>query len=76
MLRGGQLMAAMDSGVATGKTWLASGDACEQCLELDGVTKDLDEPFIVLPGGGPYARVMHPPLHPSCLCDMTMEVGG
>jgi SPP1 gp7 family putative phage head morphogenesis protein len=67
-VNGGRLHAARETGVV-GKQWLVSADACEQCLELDGEERQLDEPFIVLPGGGPYSRVMHPPLHPRCQCD-------
>jgi len=67
---GGQVMAARDSGV-THKAWLASADACEHCLALDGEERGLDEPFWVNPKGGPYAVVNYPPLHPNCMCTMT-----
>ena len=70
----GQAVAAKQSGVVSGKRWLASGDACQRCLELDGKIVSLDEPFVVLPGGGPYAVVMFPPLHPRCFCAWTEEL--
>lgn len=67
----GQEIAAKQSGVVTGKKWLASSDACKECLSLDGKIVALGEPFTVLPGGGPYASVQFPPLHPRCMCSMT-----
>ncbi len=70
-MAGGQLLAARESGVVDKKRWLASSDACPKCLALDGVEKGLDEPFAVLPGGGAYSIVQHPPLHPLCQCAMT-----
>jgi len=70
----GQEIAAKQSGVVAGKKWLASSDACEACLALDGKIVALGEPFIVLPKGGPYATVMYPPLHPRCMCSMTEEL--
>jgi hypothetical protein len=69
----GQLFTARELG-ATVKTWLASADACDRCLELADVEKPLDEPFTVDPAGGPYAVVQHPPLHPHCLCTISEEV--
>lgn len=70
----GQMMAAVASGVVKSKTWLASSDACELCLELDGKNVPLDQPFYVDPKGGPYATVLYPPLHPHCFCDWTEEI--
>lgn len=67
----GQEVAAKQSGVVSGKEWLASSDACELCLSLNGKVVALGEPFIVLPKGGAYARVMYPPAHPSCFCSFT-----
>lgn len=74
-MHAGQLDTAEQSGVVTGKTWLASSDACKQCLDLDGKTVKLREPFWVDPKGGPYAVVLYPPLHPHCFCDFTEEIG-
>lgn len=68
-IHGGALLNAKESNLSLRKEWLASSDACELCLELNGVQKDLDEPFIV-DGTGPYANIMHPPRHPHCFCVM------
>lgn len=73
-INGGQLLAAKESGVAKSKTWLASADACARCLELDGKNVPLNAPFYVDSKGGPYATVMHPPLHPYCMCTFTEEL--
>ena len=70
-VHGGQFMAAKESGVIKGKRWVASSDACPSCLKLNGNEVALDEPFVVLPKGGPYAVIMHPPLHPHCLLGET-----
>lgn len=70
----GQLIAAKESNVVKSKTWLASADACERCLELDGKNVPLGQPFYVDPKGGPYATVMYPPLHPNCFCAFTEEI--
>lgn len=64
---GGQLLAAADSGLVDEKEWVASANSCDQCLELDGKRVKLSEPFVVN-GHGPYAVVMHGPLHPRCDC--------
>lgn len=69
-LNAGALLNAKESSLKLKKEWLASGDACGQCLDLNGVQKGLDEPFLV-DGTGPYARIMHPPLHPHCFCTWT-----
>lgn len=61
------LLAKQTDGLIARKRWLASGDACPECLALDGKVVGLDEPFVVQ-GSGPYAAVMHPPLHPHCFC--------
>jgi hypothetical protein len=58
----GQLMVAKESGLVTHKTWLASSDACDECLSLDGK-------------GGTYVVVQHPPFHVNCKCTLTEEVG-
>ncbi len=68
---GGQLIAAKESGVVEKKRWLASADACERCLELNGKEVGLDEPFFVDIKPGPYQNVMFPPLHPHCMCAQT-----
>lgn len=67
----GQIMAAKETGLVRKKRWNASADACENCLKLDMVERNLDDPFVVLPKGGPYAVIYHPPYHPFCFCDLT-----
>jgi SPP1 gp7 family putative phage head morphogenesis protein len=74
-MHAGQLMAAEQSQVAKGFKWLASSDACPQCLELDGKVVSLGTPFYVDPKGGVYAVVTHPPRHPNCMCTVTVQVG-
>ena len=68
----GQLITAEESGEIHGKVWLASTDACPSCLELNGKSVPLDEPFVDEPGR--YGRVMHPPRHPRCQCSLTYEL--
>lgn len=72
-VHGGQMAAAVEAGVQR-HSWLASADACEHCLELDGKTVEIGQPFFVNPKGGPYAVVIHPPLHPHCFCTTTEEI--
>lgn len=69
-IHAGALFNAQESNLRLKKEWLASADACPFCLDLDGEQRELDEPFLV-EGTGPYARVMHPPLHPHCFCTFT-----
>jgi hypothetical protein len=50
-------------------TWLASADACPNCLFLNGDTVRIGEPFIVLQTGRvAYRVILHAPLHPRCGC--------
>lgn len=72
-VHGGQMAAAQEAGVER-HSWLVSADACEHCLKLDGKTVKIGEPFWVNPKGGPYAVVLHPPLHPHCFCSVTEEI--
>lgn len=73
-MHNGQMLAAQQSGIVIGFKWLASSDACERCLKLDGQVRKIGQPFYVDPKGGPYAVVKHPPLHPHCMCAMTEEL--
>jgi SPP1 gp7 family putative phage head morphogenesis protein len=59
----GNLAAWDASGEVSGKQWIVSADACDECQPLDGVVVDLDEDF---PDGGGDG----PPLHPNCECDV------
>src|SRR5258708_2331993 len=71
----GGLLAAKESGVVEGKTWLSGPESCDFCRKtLNGKTVGLDEPFAVLPGGGLYSIIMHPPAHPHCVCDEIFEL--
>lgn len=72
LFHGGQILSAKESGEVEGKTWLASSDACDACLELNGKTVPLDQPFVVK--AGRYGVVMHPPLHPWCMCSLLYEM--
>ncbi len=70
----GQGIAAKELGV-TDWTWLASSDACDLCLSLDGKTVKIGEPFYVHPKGNPAYRVVyHAPAHPHCYCTNTEEM--
>lgn len=69
-IHSGALLNAKESSLKLRKEWLASSNACGRCSELNGVEKELDEPFVV-DGTGPYAVVMTPPLHPHCFCTWT-----
>lgn len=63
-IHGGALLAAKENPEVGGKRWLASPDACDRCLDLDGDERLLDEPFYIDPKGGPYSVCNYPPLHP------------
>jgi hypothetical protein len=67
----GQLLAAEESGVVGGLRWLSSSDCCDACAALDGRVVRLGEPFTVTGGKAAYATVLHPPLHPHCMCSTT-----
>ncbi len=70
----GQGIAARELGV-TDWTWLASSDACDICLALDGKTVKIGEPFYVHATGSPAYRVVyHAPAHPHCYCTNTEEM--
>ena len=71
----GALYNAKESSLKLKKEWLAGSASCPLCLDLDGVQKELDEPFLV-DGTGPYARIMHPPRHPHCACSWTEVIIG
>ena len=57
----GNLLAYKQSGVVSGKQWLADADCCDDCQELDGEEVDLDESFSDGSDG--------PPAHVNCRCD-------
>lgn len=69
-----ELITAKASGVVKKKVWLADSQACPECSQLNGQSRDLDEPFAVDPRGGPYAVKQSPPFHVSCRCSLVYEV--
>lgn len=64
----GEELAAIESGVVTGKRWLLSSDACPECMPLANKVVGLGEKFFdsPYPGAG-----MTPPKHPMCLLGET-----
>jgi len=60
----GALEAYKQSGVVEKKIWIASADACEACLELDGKVERLEDSFF----NDDYSDGQTPPLHPNCRC--------
>lgn len=62
----GQAMLDEQSGVVAGRKWLASSDACDRCLALNGKVIPMDGNFVT--GAGDYGNVPYPPLHPRCQC--------
>jgi len=73
-MNGAAYLTAIDTGVITKTRWLASPDACDICLSLNGKERSLGEPFLILPRAKPpYNVVLHPPLHPTCFC-VTTEI--
>ncbi len=68
---GGGYMLAQDVGVTTIR-WLASSDACDLCLKLNGQEREMGTPFLILPKAKPpYNIVLHEPAHPHCFCVTT-----
>jgi hypothetical protein len=68
----GELVTIRASGVECRKKWLADNMACPKCAPLNGVTKELDQPFAV-DGSGVYAVIQHPPFHPACRCTLQYD---
>lgn len=65
---GGGYMLAQESG-ATIVRWLASSDACEICLRLNGQERELGKPFMIFPKARPgYQIILHSPAHCHCFC--------
>lgn len=75
------------TGFVIGKQWVVNPDACPICEEFEGVTTELDQPFInqgdsVSYGDDQtfaidYEDIDTPPLHPNCRCTIipTTSVG-
>jgi hypothetical protein len=64
----GALVAAEHSGIVREHVWLISYAACKLCTSLAGLVVPIGEPFVVLPGGGPYNVIYAPPAHGHCRC--------
>lgn len=61
----GSMEAYRQSGVVRGTRWLASPDACQDCLDMaDMGERALFDSY----AENDYELVMHPPLHPNCVC--------
>jgi len=74
----------VQSGVVQSKQWLAAGDCCDECLDLDGTDVGIREPFLDVGDthtwtdseGQAQSRVVtyepatSPPLHPNCRCTL------
>ena len=83
----GQIEAWKQTGVVHKKVWLASGDACPFCLEMNGKVIGIDENFqnegssmsveynerMISMNFG-YTDVIGPPLHPNCRCTIVAEI--
>ena len=80
---GGERQTYKDSGVVDKLTWLASADACEFCLSINGKTIGVDDVFFrqgdsisvgIKTMDFDYSDIEGPPLHPNCRCDVLPEV--
>lgn len=83
----GHIEAWRSTGVVDRKVWVAAGDACPFCQQMDGTVVDLDENFFdqgdeqttdwrgqeVVMGHG-YSDVNGPPLHPNCITDGAVPI--
>ncbi len=83
----GHIEAWRSTGVVSRKVWVAAGDACVFCREMDGTVVDLDENFFdqgdeqtadwrgqEIAMGHDYSDVNGPPLHPNCRCVLVAEL--
>lgn len=66
----GQVAAGNASGVVAGWKWLASSDACPQCLALADKVMAPDRAFAIVSDHPSYGAVKYPPLHPNCSCSI------
>lgn len=57
---------AKQSGVVKRKEWIANPGCCDTCLDMDGMTVGLEEPFF----SDDYSDGMAPPKHPACRCSI------
>ena len=83
----GHIEAWRSTGVVSRKVWVAAGDACPFCQEMDGTVVELDENFFdqgdeqtadwrgqEIAMGHDYSDVNGPPLHPNCRCALVAEL--
>ena len=76
----GHIEAWKSTGVVSRKVWVAAGDACPFCREMDGTVVDLEDTFFdqgeeqtvdwkdqEIAMGHDYSNVNGPPLHPNCI---------
>lgn len=83
----GHVEAWRSTGVVDRKVWVAAGDACPFCRDMDGTVVGLDENFFdegdeqevdwegkTLVMSQDYSDVVGPPLHPNCRCAVVGEL--
>jgi hypothetical protein len=83
----GHIEAWKSTGVVSRKVWVAAGDACPFCQEMDGTVVDLEDSFFdqgdeqtaewrgqEIAMGHDYSDVNGPPLHPNCRCVLVAEL--
>lgn len=73
VMNAGGLMLAQATGVTNASRWLASSDACDRCLDLNGQVRLHGEPFATNPKAKSelYRNIFYPPLHGHCFCVLT-----
>jgi hypothetical protein len=64
--------AAIESGVVSGWEWVTNGDPCDICLEIEAECQfmQLGGTFAIIGNNPTYQKVMFPPAHPLCMCDV------
>lgn len=75
-MHAGEAAAIVSSGITDEWEWLASSDACEKCLALNGKRVKVGQPFVIDDRGGPYAVVTSAPRHPHCMCTCKPVIPG
>lgn len=50
------------------QVWVASPDACDDCVDLDEQVAELGQPF-----DGPEGPILGPPAHPNCRCALSLD---
>jgi hypothetical protein len=83
----GHIEAWRSTGVVSRKVWVAAGDACPFCQQMDGTVVELGESFFdqgeeqtadwrgqEIAMGHDYSDINGPPLHPNCRCVLVAEL--